>query len=382
MGGTNMAELKPNYTQIPNIFFDTIAPDLSEAELKVFLYIARRTFGFHKEYDAISISQIANGIVRRDGTRIDKGAGVSRRSAIVGVQKLEALKILIVVRGTDEIGNTDTNYYALKLEGFTPPSAEFAPPPSAEFAPPPSAEFAPPPSAEFAPPPSAEFAPPLVQNLHPQKKALEKKVTKESISIVAAANKVASAYSDDIQVDVSEDTHTSQEIQRPRAILPEGSLLDIPTETLDKATPEEGIARFLAQFPHHKDELDKIDKRRGQSVARSPNILKWLKAKDIIQEEKTRTPPIPGFDEWFDECFWAQYPNKSGKQVSYGKLKAYVTSQSRADEVMAGLERYLNSEDWNNSGLNKPSASTWCREERWQDEPTPCNGVGDWLEDS
>jgi hypothetical protein len=43
--------------------------DLSGAELKVVLYVARRTFGFGKESDNISLSQMAQGITKRDGMR-------------------------------------------------------------------------------------------------------------------------------------------------------------------------------------------------------------------------------------------------------------------------------------------------------------------------
>ena len=37
------------------MLFDELLPYLSEAELKVLLYIVRRTFGFKKEADAISV---------------------------------------------------------------------------------------------------------------------------------------------------------------------------------------------------------------------------------------------------------------------------------------------------------------------------------------
>ncbi len=36
----------PHYTQTPDVLFDELLPYLSEAELKVLLYIIRRTFGF------------------------------------------------------------------------------------------------------------------------------------------------------------------------------------------------------------------------------------------------------------------------------------------------------------------------------------------------
>lgn len=48
----------PNYTQTPNDLFDHWLPLLGEAELKVLLVIMRKTFGWHKTHDAISVSQL------------------------------------------------------------------------------------------------------------------------------------------------------------------------------------------------------------------------------------------------------------------------------------------------------------------------------------
>jgi phage replication O-like protein O len=50
----------PNYTQTPNDLFDKWLPHLGEAELKVLLVIMRKTFGWHKIRDFISISQLAS----------------------------------------------------------------------------------------------------------------------------------------------------------------------------------------------------------------------------------------------------------------------------------------------------------------------------------
>jgi hypothetical protein len=47
----------PKYTGIPDLFLDEQMQDLTEAELKVMLYIFRRTYGFKKEQDAISYDQ-------------------------------------------------------------------------------------------------------------------------------------------------------------------------------------------------------------------------------------------------------------------------------------------------------------------------------------
>lgn len=56
---TNMVKIPlPNFTQAPNTFFDDIAKTLKEGELRVLLVIMRQTFGWHKAWDRISLSQL------------------------------------------------------------------------------------------------------------------------------------------------------------------------------------------------------------------------------------------------------------------------------------------------------------------------------------
>src|SRR4029078_3357277 len=79
----------PNTTPVPDELFDELLADLSGAELKVLLYICRRTFGFKKESDTISISQMTDGIQKKDGNQLDRGAGVSKDSVARAVKSLE-----------------------------------------------------------------------------------------------------------------------------------------------------------------------------------------------------------------------------------------------------------------------------------------------------
>ena len=55
----------PRFTQIPDQLIDELMVDLSPAELRIVLYIARRTFGFKKESDSISIDQMVHGITTK-----------------------------------------------------------------------------------------------------------------------------------------------------------------------------------------------------------------------------------------------------------------------------------------------------------------------------
>jgi len=67
----------PRYTQVPDELFDDLMAHLSGAELKVLLYVIRRTFGFKKESDNISLKQISNGITTKEGEILDRGTGLS-----------------------------------------------------------------------------------------------------------------------------------------------------------------------------------------------------------------------------------------------------------------------------------------------------------------
>ena len=87
--------LKPNSTQVPNIILDKLMYRLPDAEFRVMIYICRRTYGFQREKDQISYSQFIDGIVKRDGTRLDGGCGLSRPSVSKALNTLIELKLVI-----------------------------------------------------------------------------------------------------------------------------------------------------------------------------------------------------------------------------------------------------------------------------------------------
>jgi phage replication O-like protein O len=98
----------PNYTQAPNFFFDQIMPRITAtSELKVTLAIIRQTFGYHKEYDKLSLS------------RLEDLTGLSRKSVAEGVKL--ALGRGYVGRRKDG----DSYIYGLRIgsEESTPPPA-------------------------------------------------------------------------------------------------------------------------------------------------------------------------------------------------------------------------------------------------------------------
>src|SRR5438067_243832 len=88
----------PNTTQVPDQYLDELLPDLSGAELKVLLYITRRTFGFKKSSDAISLSQMLAGITTRDGRVLDRGVGLSKKTLLRAIASLKAQRIVLTQR--------------------------------------------------------------------------------------------------------------------------------------------------------------------------------------------------------------------------------------------------------------------------------------------
>jgi phage replication O-like protein O len=107
----------PNTTQIPNELFDSLMPSLSGGELKVLLYVCRRTFGFRKDSDSISLTQIAHGITTKAGRVLDQGTGLSKRQVQRALRVLENRKVILVERKVDETGLHEINTYRLNVRG-------------------------------------------------------------------------------------------------------------------------------------------------------------------------------------------------------------------------------------------------------------------------
>lgn len=105
----------PNTTQVPDAFFDVVAPELTEAELRVALYIIRRTFGFKKDTDDISLRQMVCGITTKDGRVLDRGTGLKKSAVANALNGLERKGVIVSRRNRSaERGNEPTTY-ALNL---------------------------------------------------------------------------------------------------------------------------------------------------------------------------------------------------------------------------------------------------------------------------
>lgn len=95
--------LVPGAFQVPNEVVDEgWLKELGGAEVKVLLFIIRKTFGFNKiGGDRIPLSQII------------AATGLARQTAVSAIQVLEGCKLIRVIRGISEDGVRKMNFYQL-----------------------------------------------------------------------------------------------------------------------------------------------------------------------------------------------------------------------------------------------------------------------------
>ena len=115
----------PTTTPVPDEVFDVLMHPLTGAEFKVLLYICRRTFGFKKRNDDISLAQMINGIVTRGGKVLDRGTGLSKDSVSRAVKSLEQKGVILRNRNRSTEKGDEPTTYALNFlpvsENLTPP---------------------------------------------------------------------------------------------------------------------------------------------------------------------------------------------------------------------------------------------------------------------
>jgi hypothetical protein len=192
----------PRYTPVPDDLFDLWVPHLSESELKVLLYICRRTFGFKKDSDAISLRQMTEGIVTSDGRRLDYGAGVAERSVIRGIQGLLAKGLIIAEKRSSPARGDETTVYHLRMRGEQTPARQIGTPPTDILSVPRSDKMSDPPSADLTEAPSArESGAPL-----PERQTQET-VKQETVKQEDDSNPLARVRKDDTHEQLAQSSY-------------------------------------------------------------------------------------------------------------------------------------------------------------------------------
>ena len=107
-----------NTTPVPDVLFDRLLSRLTGAELKCLLYIIRRTRGFKKDTDAISLTQFEKGIITKDGKILDEGCGVKdRKTIIAALASLERMNLILSEKSLTDLGDNATTLYRISFKG-------------------------------------------------------------------------------------------------------------------------------------------------------------------------------------------------------------------------------------------------------------------------
>lgn len=98
-----MTRMVPNSYQKPNLYTDKLLRFLTGDEWKTLDYALRRTYGFGRESDRISVSQFMNGNGRLDeaGQLLEHGTGLNKEAQIEALNELIRFGILVELAPND-----------------------------------------------------------------------------------------------------------------------------------------------------------------------------------------------------------------------------------------------------------------------------------------
>ena len=112
---------RQNWFKMPNAWTDITAGITSLAELKVIEYVLKHTWGY-REYGIaklITTNEFMQGRRRKDGTRIDRGTGLSKPSVIAGLKAAVAHGFLEELVDDSDRGRIKKSYSLKMLPGLT-----------------------------------------------------------------------------------------------------------------------------------------------------------------------------------------------------------------------------------------------------------------------
>lgn len=126
--------------------------------------------------------------------------------------------------------------------------------------------------------------------------------------------------------------------------------------------PQEEYAAYLQQF----GELVEVAASTGLATTSASASAKAT-ATDRAKEKEHTAQASPSLDVF--ERFWKAYPNKVGKPAAQRAWKK-MPPRTPYENVMAGLERWKQTEQWQKEGGQFiPYPATFLNQRRWEDEP-------------
>lgn len=128
---------RPTTTATPDTLFDFWLPRLRGPELRCLLFIVRRTYGFKKDEDTISLDQFVSGITTRDGRQLCQGTGLRSRASVTAALNSLVAQDLVIKEARRDARNAslpsrfrlhiDDNPAVLAAYGFRPPTTTAVP---------------------------------------------------------------------------------------------------------------------------------------------------------------------------------------------------------------------------------------------------------------
>lgn len=118
---------KQNWSRLPHQLINSLPLFDSKAEIVVVLYILRHTWGYRDKRKRITLDEFEHGRKRKDGTRIDKGVGMTKPSVVSGLKSAHKHGFITIETDDSDKGRVK-KFYSLAnhavLKSLTPDGKE------------------------------------------------------------------------------------------------------------------------------------------------------------------------------------------------------------------------------------------------------------------
>jgi hypothetical protein len=106
-----------SYTMFRDERIEELLADLSGAELKVLLFVVRRTFGFKRGRDRTCLEQMVHSVTAREGQLLHRGDGLSNPTLLGALRSLQAKGVPLAERHRFAAKGDEPTGYALRFAG-------------------------------------------------------------------------------------------------------------------------------------------------------------------------------------------------------------------------------------------------------------------------
>lgn len=289
----------PNTSAIPNILFDYWMFRLTPAEFKVLLCIARKTYGWHKDVDKISITQI------------EKMTGLSRKGITTNLESLIEVGLVLKIKSKSAEGDDAPNQYEINVNCMGGGSE----------------------LSTLGVVNSVHQG--VVYSVHPQKKHYTKETLQKKNPPIPPSEKVLEnkAPIGEMPAKAGEmDSSSSNQSKKKQEHFPEVlEVTDKIVQTLKESEPDYSPPKNLDQIRSQVDFMIRLDKREPQKIL---DILAWALSDSFWRDKMFKPNPAKYLREKF-----LQLKNKM-EAIPAKKERKFLPSsdQKRAYELAQEME--------------------------------------------